>query len=467
VREVAGVTEARAGLTPAARTALVSIAAAVVLIAVKLAAGLASGSLALVSEAVHSGSDLVAALLAFLALRVAGRPPDRSHPYGHGKAEHLSALVEGLLLVAVSGVIVWEAVSRLGDDAADVRTGFWIWASLAVVVVIDATRAGASWRGARRHSSPALAAGALHFAGDLAGTLAVIVGLILVEAGYPVADALAALVVAVLVLVASGRLMLRNADILLDRAPAAATRAARTAIAGLGPDVALRRLRVRQAAGRHFADVVVAVPPGSALGQAHAAADAVEEALEQVVPGVDAVVHVEPGEGSVRERVLAAAQGVGGVREVHNVRVVAMEGGVEASLHLKLPAATSLAAADEAAAQVRAAVRRAVPDVGTVRTHLEPLDEVGAGRAAEAAPLGAAVAGAVRRATGVPPREVRVQDVDGTLVAYVTLPLPGSTTLHEAHEVAARARRAGRGAEGVADVFVETVAADPGPAGQK
>ncbi|HWH15230.1 MAG TPA: cation diffusion facilitator family transporter [Miltoncostaeaceae bacterium] len=459
-------TPPRTGLTPAARTALVSVAAAVVLIAVKLSAGLASGSLALVSEAVHSGSDLVAAVLAFLALRVAGRPPDRSHPYGHGKAEHLSALLEGLLLVAVSGVIVWEAVGRLGDPA-EITTGPWVWASLALVVVIDAARASASWIGARRHSSPALAAGALHFAGDLAGTLAVIVGLLFVEAGHPEADALAALAVAALVLVASGRLMLRNADILLDRAPAGATREAREAIAALGPGVTLRRLRVRQAAGRHFADVVVAVPPGSALGQAHAAADAVEEALERAVPGMDSVVHVEPGEGSVHERVLAAAQGVAGVREVHNVRVVTLDEGVEASLHLKLPAGTPLAEADAVAGAVRAAVTTALPGVRSVRTHLEPLEEVGRGRARAAGRLAAAVEAAVRAATGVAPGEVRVREVAGDLVAYVTLPLPGDTTLDEAHATAARARRAGRdAAEEVRDVFVETVASNPPPTGQ-
>jgi cation diffusion facilitator family transporter len=453
---------APAGLGPAARTALFSVVAALLLIAVKVAAGVASGSLALVSEAVHSASDLVAALLAFFALRVAGRPPDAGHPYGHGKAEHLSALMEGVILVVASVVIVVEAVGRLSGDPGEVTTGPWVWGAVAVVVVVDAARTVASLRGSRRHGSAALAAGAVHFAGDLAGTVAVAVGLVLVEAGYPAADAIAALVVAGLVLVASGRLMQRNADILLDRAPRGATEAAHRAIAGLGPDVELRRLRLRSAAGRHFADVVVAVPPGSALGQAHAVADAVEGALERAVPGMDAVVHVEPGTGGLHERVLAAAQGVEGVREVHNVRLVEVDGRTEASLHLKLPAGTTLGQASVVLQRVRDAVRGSDPRLAAVRTHLEPLEEVAAAvltGATDARRVEAAVGAAVRAATGRSAEGLRVTRVGDGLLVYATLRLPAETTLADAHVAAARARRAGRDADpAVVDVFVETIA---------
>jgi cation diffusion facilitator family transporter len=159
----------------AAQTALVSVGAAIVLIAIKLVAGLVSGSLALISEALHSGTDLIAALLAFLALRVAGRPPDSEHPYGHGKAEHLSALLEGAILVGASLVIVVEAATRLVGDSAPITTSWWIYAVLGLVIGIDALRTVASHRGARKHNSAALAAGAVHFAGDMAGTFAVII----------------------------------------------------------------------------------------------------------------------------------------------------------------------------------------------------------------------------------------------------------------------------------------------------
>ena len=452
----------RRPLSGAARTALVSVGAALVLIAIKLAAGIGANSLALISEAVHSGADFVAALLAFFALRVAGRPADPDHPYGHGKAEHLSALIEGTMLIVASAVIIYEAISRLLGSGPKVTTAPWVFGVVGLVICIDATRAVISWRAARKHHSAALAAGAVHFASDMAGTFAVLIGLLAVNAGYPAGDAVAALVVAMLVLIASGALLRQNADILLDRASPDDVVAARAAVEALG-DLEVRRLRLRSAAGHHWADVVVAVPPGAALAQAHAVADHVEEALDHVLPGVDAVVHVEPGAGSLVERVRAAAQGVDRVREVHNVQLIDVDGRTEASLHLKLPADTSMADADAAAQQVQAAVRDEAPEISEVRTHLEPLTAPSAGHHPDDRAVGAAlvaVRASIHEATGVEPSEVELVDLDAGLVAFVELALPPGISLTDAHAVAARARRAAHLAyPDVVDVFVQTTAA--------
>src|SRR5207245_3598008 len=161
-----------------------------------------------------------------------------------------------------------------------------------------------SWRASRRYRSAALAANALHFGSDLVGSGAVLLGLLLVRAGYVRADSAAALFVAVLVLVAAARLMKRNVDVLMDRAPADAEQAARAAIARVDPPVTLQRLRMRQAGPRQFMDVVITVPPGAAVGQGHAAADSVEDALSAALPGSDVVVHVEPqeDEAAIRDR---------------------------------------------------------------------------------------------------------------------------------------------------------------------
>jgi len=453
----------RRPLTGAARTALVSVGAAIVLIAIKLAAGIGANSLALMSEAVHSGADLVAALLAFFALRVAGRPADADHPYGHGKAEHLSALVEGMMLVVASAVIIFEAISRLVGPGVTVNTSPWVFAVVGVVICIDAARAVTSWRASRRHQSAALAAGAVHFASDMAGTLAVLIGLLAVRAGYADGDAIAALVVAVLVLIASGALLRQNADILLDRASPDDVGAARAAVEALG-DLEVRRLRLRSAAGHHWADVVVAVPPGAALAQAHAVADRVEEALDRVLPGVDAVVHVEPGAGSLVERVRAAAQGVERVREVHNVQLIDVDGHTEASLHLKLPADTALADADATARRVQAAVRGLAPEITAIRTHLEPLAAARAGHHRDDAAAAAAVTAiqsSIGEITAGRPSDVQLVDVDAGQVAFVELTLPPGISLSDAHAVAARARRAAqRACPDVVDVFVQTIAAD-------
>src|SRR5918996_4084794 len=167
-------------MSPQRRTALVSVAAAAVLVAIKLATGLATGSLGLLSEALHSGTDLVAALLTFFAIGVALRPADPGHPYGHGKAEHLVALAEGAILVLASFFIAWKATSHLlGASEPRVEAAWYAYAVLAVVIAIDASRTVVSYRTGRRHGSPALQANALHFASDLAGSTAVLLGLVL------------------------------------------------------------------------------------------------------------------------------------------------------------------------------------------------------------------------------------------------------------------------------------------------
>jgi cation diffusion facilitator family transporter len=449
-------------VSPQRRTALVSVVAACALIALKLGTGLATGSLGLISEAVHSGTDLVAALLTLLAVGVAGRPADRGHPYGHGKAEHLAALAEGAILVLASLFIAYRAISHLvGASGSEVDPTWYALVVVVIVIVIDAARTYASLRAARRYRSPALQANAIHFAGDLLGSSAVLVGLLLARAGYAEADSAAALFVAVLVLLAAGRLMRRNVDVLMDRVPVEAESAARRAIEALDPAVQLRRLRMRQAAGRYFADVVIGVSPDAAVAQAHAAADAVEEAVQRALPESDVVVHVEPqDEAALRERVHAAAMSVPSVREVHNLRVLSVDGGLQVALHLKLPGELSLEEAHALASSVERAIASAVPEVSTVQTHLEPLREPGAGTAPAKADVQAnadAVAEVVREETGRLPRELRFLETDDGLVVFLTLGLDPDSRLADAHarasEIEERIREA---CSGVADVIVHT-----------
>src|SRR5262249_48452802 len=419
--------------------------------------GLSANSLGLVSEAVHSGTDLVAALLTFFALGVAGRPADVSHQYGHGKAEHLAALAEATFLGVASVVIGIRAIERLtASTTPTVHVTWYVLATVLVVIAVDASRAGVSWRISRRTGSAALSSNALHFASDLAGSVAVLVGLLLARAGHPGGDALAALFVAVLVLLAAARLIRVNVDVLMDRAPAGAEATARAAITALGPGVELRRLRMRHAGGRQFADVVIGVAPSAGVGQGHAAADAVEAAVERALPGADVVVHVEPGsEADLRERVHAAAAAVPAVREIHNVSLVELAGRTELSLHVKLPGDMTLAKAHDTAERLEGAIRDAVPEVDTVQTHLEPLAEVSEGT--EVPGDAPAVERIVRDATGAPPRELRFLRTDAGLVAFLTLGLDAGASLDDAHtqasEIEARIRAE---APEIADVVVHT-----------
>ena len=452
------------------RSARFSVAAAMFLVAVKLTAGLISGSLGLIAEAVHSGTDLVAALLTFLALRVAVRPADREHPYGHGKAEHLAALGEGAFLVLASVFIAGESIVRLaGGSHAEVQTPWWIFLVLATVIVVDLSRMVLSHRASARHNSPALAANALHFASDLVGTFAVLVGLILARSGTPEADSVAALVVAVLVVTAAVRLMRRNVDVLMDRAPEEAEAAVRAAIAAAEPGVELRAVRSRQAAGRSFVELTVGYRADAALGQGHAVADALEDVVHRALPGSDVVVHVEPAalaDADLRERASAAALTVLGVREVHNVRVVDVRGRPELSLHLKVPADLDLGTAHEVANRVEAAIMRALPGVRDVHTHIEPLSSDAAG---EEPPPGdvarerSAIRAIVRDLTGAEPERLRFRTDDEGLVALLTIGLAGDRSVDDAHRAATEIERAvRRAAPTLAAVIVHT---EPQPDG--
>ena len=443
-------------MTPQRRTALVSIGAAAALVALKLGTGLASGSLGLVSEALHSGTDLVAALLTFFAIGVAGRPADEGHQYGHGKAEHLAALAEATVLALVSVAVAALAVARLtGADEHDVDTAWWVFAVVGLVLAIDLGRTVVSLRTARRYRSEALLSNAIHFGSDFAGTLAVLAGLVAARAGFPEGDSIAALFVAALVLMAAARLIRRNVDVLMDRAPADAEEAARAAIARIEPPVELSRLRLRQAAGRTFADVVISVPPGAAVGQGHAVADRVEAELERALPGSDVVVHVEPRRargGAARARSRGRAERAARARDPQPQRRLARR-------RHRAVAPPEAARRPDARRGARArGGRRARDRRRRARDRLRPdppraARRGGPGEVVEAAELEAAV----ERAAGGPPRELRLLRTEKGVVAFLTLGLDPDSTLAEAHarasEVEERLRRA---RPDVADVIVHT-----------
>jgi cation diffusion facilitator family transporter len=453
------------------RSALFSVAAAVFLVALKLGTGLITGSIAFLAEAAHSATDLVAALLTLFAVRVAVRPPDHEHHYGHGKAEHLAALGESAVLLLVALVIGFESVHRLADGGDEgVEATWWAFAVLGVVIATDVSRMVASGRSARRYGSPALASNALHFASDLAGSLAVLVGTILVAGGTQAGDAIAGVLVAVLVVGLALRLMWQSVEVLMDRTSTDAEARIRAALAGLREPLELRRIRARYAAGRHFVDLVVGVAPDKGVGQAHATADAIEELVRDALGNADVVVHVEPvePEGGLRERATAAALGVAEVREVHNVRVMRVGSAYELSLHVKLPRDLNLAEAHDVIERLEAAVHAAVPEIRSVHSHIEPLsrtDWASAPPAAATAEERAAVEETVRGVTGSLPASVRFRDAERGRVALVTITLPGEQPLPAAHHDAGRIEEAVRErCPSLADVIVHT---EPAPAPQR
>jgi cation diffusion facilitator family transporter len=419
------------------RAASLSVVAAAFLIAIKLVTGLLTGSLGLLAEAAHSATDLVAALLTLFAVRVATRPADAEHHYGHGKAEHLAALGESAFLALASLLIAAQSVNRLISGGGHVEGTWWAIAVLVVVVAIDASRAIGSRRAARELHSAALASNALHFASDLAGSIAVLIGLALVAAGEPRADAAAALFVAVLVILAAVRLARQSIDVLMDRASFEAEESVRAAVAGL--DIELRRVRVRYAGGRYFVDLVIAVPADTGVGQAHSAADDVETAIRDALGDADVIVHVEPraAEGGLRERATAAALTGPDVREIHNVRVIHTDDGYELSLHAKLPGELDLEHAHAVISQLEAAIQTAVPELQRIHTHIEPLaatDWAVRPAGGEVVEQRAVIDDVVRHYTGAPPERVSFRDAERGRIALVTIALPAEQPLGAAHQ---------------------------------
>jgi cation diffusion facilitator family transporter len=445
----------------ARRTTIASIAVAALLVALKLSAGLATNSLGLISAGIESSGDVLAAVLTFFAVRLAGRPADPGHPYGHRRAENLGAIGEAGILIAGAVFVGVEAIKHLIEGGAAPTIRWYQFAVIGVALVLDVSRTTVSLMASRRYESPALGSNAWHFAADGLGSTAVLVGLLAAKAGVQEADSVAALVVAGIILAAAGRLIGVNANVLMDRTPDEARAEAERAIDALGGEIELSRLRLRESAGRFFADVVVSVPAGRPVAEGHDAADRVEQAVERALPGSDVVVHVEPRRSGLglRDRVLAIALSEPQVKEAHDITVYEDGDRASVSLHLKFPDDLDLRSAHEIAERVEAAIRER-PGVEDVQTHLEPLE-----RPLQARPAGARSAdGAVRTAsdlvlgqTGREAERVRLITTDAGPVLFLTLAGREGESLADAHGLASELEdelrvRVG----GLADVVIHT-----------
>jgi cation diffusion facilitator family transporter len=350
-----------------------SLAAALLLAAAKLVVGLTTGSLGVLAEAVHSGLDAAAAVLTLYAVGIAERPPDAAHQYGHGKAQHLAALSEAVLLSAAALWIATEAVSRLRSGSHDVDPTWYAFALMGGVLVVDAGRTAVSLREGRRGRNAALIANAYHFASDFAGTVAVLIGLALVSAGVDGGDAWAALFVAVLVLVAAVRLGVGNVHVLMDRAPIGLAGEIERAALGVQGVREVRAVRVREAGGETFAEVTIGVSRLEGLERSHETMDRVEEAVRASVGPAQVAVHVEPTASRERptERVAAAALRVPGVVETHNINVLEGPDGRAVTLHARLGANFTMAQVAPVLARLKDEIGREF-GVARVYVHVEP-----------------------------------------------------------------------------------------------
>lgn len=284
------------------QAALSSVVAAVGLTTFKIIVGAFTGSLGILAEAAHSGLDLVAALVTFLAVRVSGKPADEEHLYGHGKIENLSALFETLLLLGTCVWIIYEAYQRLFVHHVEVEVSIWAFIVMAVSIGIDATRSRVLAKAAKKYNSQALEADALHFSTDIWSSSVVIAGLACVTLSQSVpalsflkqADAIAAVGVAFIVIYISIELGIRTIKGLLDSAPEGLVEKVVTTIKNIPGVVDCHKVRVRPSGAHIFIDAHVVMDGSLSLEEAHVLTEKIQSEIKKIAPGADFTVHAEP-----------------------------------------------------------------------------------------------------------------------------------------------------------------------------
>jgi cation diffusion facilitator family transporter len=282
--------------------AMSSVMAAVGLTGFKIIVGFTTGSLGILAEAAHSGLDLMAALMTFLAVRISGKPADSNHLYGHGKAENLSALFETLLLLVTCFWIIYEATHRLLFHAVALKVTFWSFAVMIISIGVDVSRSRVLYRTARKYHSQALEADALHFSTDIWSSGVVILGLVCVKISVWVpglaflhqADSVAAIMVGLIVVYISVRLGMSTVQALLDVAPLGIERKIVSAVEVLPGVTDCHKVRVRYSGPQLFVDIHVLVDGNQTLKEAHNLTEEIEKTIRNLIPNVDVTVHPEP-----------------------------------------------------------------------------------------------------------------------------------------------------------------------------
>ena len=354
--------------------AISSVVASAALTVGKLVVGLMTGSMGIVSEAAHSLLDWVAAGLTWFAVHRGDMPADETHPYGHGKVESVSALIETGLLFVTSAWIIYESINRLVRGGVEVEATWYAFVVVAVSIAVDWSRSRALSRVAKRTNSQALEADALHFSSDIWSSTVVLLGLVLVRFGLPGADAIAAIGVAVFVAVAGYRLGKRTIDVLVDTAPAGAAERARAMAAAVPGVVRVERTRVRSLGANFHVEAAISVNRRLSVERAQAIVRQVEEAIEKSMPGADVVVHARSVQLDT-ETVIEAVQALAARKDVavHDVIVDQLDGRQYVSYDLEVPDDLTVRTAHEVASRFEQAIKEELGEDVELNSHIEPL----------------------------------------------------------------------------------------------
>ena len=357
------------------RVAAISIFASAGMATAKFAVGIAIGSLALISEALHSSVDVGATIVTWMVVRFSDLPADEEHHYGHGKLESLSALGIIALLYVLAGGILVESYSRLREGAPPPTLSAIPFIVLIADIAVNFWRARALHRAARDTRSQALAADALHFASDVLGSVAVIIGLVLSALGFAWGDSAAAIAVAIMIAMLGLRLARSTVETLVDRAPEGAAEQARAAIRGVAGVVEVERLRVRMVGSTHFIDAVVQVPRTYPIDRVEEIKRKAQQVVAKTFEDADltfTAVPVARNNESVRERVMVIARNSG--LAVHHVTVHDLGDKLTVSIDLEVDGNMALNEAHDIAQGLERNIRDEFGEDVEVDTHIEPLE---------------------------------------------------------------------------------------------
>jgi cation diffusion facilitator family transporter len=359
--------------------ALNSILAAVGITLIKVVVGIATGSLGILSEAAHSGLDLVAAAITYFSVRVSDKPADADHQYGHGKIESFSAFVETGLLLLTCVWIVYEAVKRLFFHSVEIEPTIWAFVVMGISIVVDTWRSRRLGRIADRYDSQALAADALHFRTDIWSSSVVIVGLALVLAGrhYSLpwlakADPIAALFVACIVVYVSWRLARQTIDALLDAAPAGIRSRIMEEVYRVDGVLEVGRVRIRRVGSRYFADVSIAMSCNVTFQKSEQVSNEVAARIRKLLPDADVVVNTvarASRQESLFDRIRAVA--TRNNLNVHDISVQDIDGKLHVEQHVELDERLSLKQAHDRVTRLESEMKQDVREISDILTHIE------------------------------------------------------------------------------------------------
>lgn len=358
--------------------AFTSVIAAIILTVTKLIVGIMTNSIGILSEALHSALDLVAAGMTLFAVRTASKPADYDHPYGHGKIENLSALIETILLAVTVIWIIYEASRRIILDELKVETSPIAFGVIIFAIIIDYSRSRALYKTAKKYDSQALQADALHFSTDILSSSVVLAGLLFTYFGFPLGDPIAAIVVAIIVMYLTAKLGRETVDYLLDRAPLGLTERICATVEGIEGVTSCGRIRVRKSGHILFVDAEIHADPNLPLEKAHQIGSRAEFAIEKLLGPADVMIHMHPEMETcplVIESIRKEAKKFDWIKDIHNILALEFKDQATIVLHIEMNPKASIGEAHQLITEFEAYLKQNYPLIKEIITHIEPFTE--------------------------------------------------------------------------------------------